>query len=390
MRRQAQISAVEVWRVPPRWILVRVSTDDGAEGWGEAIVAKRPHAVVGAIEDLREVVVGEEAGRIEDLWQRMHRGGFFRGGPILSTAAAAIEQALWDLKGRAAALPVHELLGGRVREHVRAYAWVGGDDPSDVVAQTKARIEDGFDAVKMNVGAQLDWLVPSSAIDAVVGRVDAIRQAFGRDLGIAVDFHGRVHLTAARNLLRELEPYGLLWVEEPVAPECEDDLVSLRAMGSVPLATGERLASRYDFRRLLTQRAVDIIQPDVSLTGLAELEKLCRMAEAYDIAVAPHSPNGPISLAASLQVGFCCGNVVIQEFSRGLHYHQGYDGLPAGDLVDYLVQPGQLQPENGAFTCPDGPGLGVDIDVDAVRSRETAWHMPDPRWRHADGRLAEW
>jgi galactonate dehydratase len=387
-----RIHDIELFRVPPRWMFVRVRTDDGAIGWGEAIVPKRAEAVAGAVRDLAANVTGEPAGHIEDLWQRMHRGAFFRGGPILSTAAAAIEHALWDLKARAHGLAVHEFLGGPVRERTRAYAWVGGDRPQDVADQAAVRVEQGFTAVKMNATPQLDYVDRHSAVDAVVRRVASIRERCGGDFGIALDFHGRVHRAMARTLLRELEPFHLMWVEEPVSPECDDDLRHVaRVAGGTPIATGERLVSRFDFKRLLHEGAVDVLQPDVSLTGLFELEKICRMAEAYDVAVAPHCPNGPISLAASLQVGACCGNVIIQEQSLGMHYHQGYEGLPTGELFDYVVDHRPLEPRDGWFARPDGPGLGIEVDVAAVEERGAAgWKLPDPVWRYDDGRLAEW
>ncbi|HLI38798.1 MAG TPA: galactonate dehydratase [Streptosporangiaceae bacterium] len=387
----ARITAITAHRVAPRWIFAEVRTDDGLTGWGEAIVPKRAAAVTGAISDLARNVTGEDAGRIEDLWQRMRRGGFFRDGPVLATAAAAIEQALWDIKGRRYGLPVHEFLGGAVRDSVRVYAWAGGDRPADVVGQVRTRIGQGYTAVKMNATAELDLLDRAERIDAVVARVGAVRDAFGTTVDIALDFHGRVHRAMAKALLRELEQFGLLWVEEPLPPGQEDLLPDIaRVAGRTPIATGERLLTREEFARLLERRAVDVIQPDVSLTGLFELEKLCRMAEAYDVAVAPHCPNGPISLAASLQVGCCAGNVVIQEQSLGLHYHQGYDGLPRGEMLDYLADPGPLIPAGGRLARPAGPGLGIDVDRAAVLDRATGWELPDPAWRLDDGRLAEW
>jgi len=385
------IADVDVYRVPPRWFLVRVRCDDGSQGWGEAIVPKRPRAVVGAVGDLADNLRGADADRIEELWQRMHRGGFFRGGPILGTAAAAIEQALWDAKARRAGMPVYEFLGGAVRERVRTYAWVGGDKPADVVEHTAQRLEQGMTAVKMNVAAQLDYLEPAASIDAVVERVASLRAKFGKGLGIAVDFHGRANHVVARTLLQELAPYGLMWVEEPVTPESDDTLRDLRRVaGPTPIATGERLTSRWQFKQLLTDGTVDVLQPDVSLTGLFELEKICRMAEAYDVAVAPHCPNGPVSLAASLQVDMCCGNVVIQEHSAGLHYNQGYAGLRPADLVDYLTDAEPLRPVDGHFLRTSRPGLGIDVDTAAVDWSDHEWQLPDPVWRHDDGRLAEW
>jgi len=386
-----RIGKITAYRVPPRWIFVQVGTDDGRVGWGEAIVPKRAAAVLGAIDDLTRNIVGEDASRIEELWQRMRRGGFFRDGPVLCTAAAAIEQALWDLKGRQHNLPVYEFLGGAVRDTVRLYAWVGGDRPTDVVAQVKARADQGYTAVKMNATEELDLLDRTAHVDAVIARVAAVRDSFGDSIDIALDFHGRVHRAMAKALLRELEQFNLLWVEEPLPPGHDDILPELANLaGRTPIATGERILTRADFARLLERRVVDVIQPDVSLTGLFELEKLCRMAEAYDVAVAPHCPNGPISLAASLQVACCSGNVVIQEQSLGLHYNRGYAGLPTGEMFDYLADAAPLTPTAGRLDRPTGPGLGIEIDESAVHSRSTEWQLPDPVWRLPDGRLAEW
>lgn len=386
-----RISKIESFRVPPRWILVRVTTDDGLAGWGEAIVPRRVNAVTGAIADLATNFTGSDPNQIEDLWQRARRDGFFRGGPVLATAAAAIEQALWDIKGKRYGLPVHEFLGGRVRDHVPVYAWIGGDRPGDVVTDAGARMAQGFSAVKMNATAELDYIGDHRGIEAAIGRVAALRDAFGSALRIAIDFHGRVHRAMAKTLITELDHFDLMWFEEPLGPGYEDALAEIgRSASKTPIATGERLTSRWEFKRLLETRAVDILQPDVSLTGLFELEKICRMAEAYDVAVAPHCPNGPVSLAASLQVTSCANNVVIQEQSLGLHYNRGYAGLPAAEMHDYLRDATPLTPRGGRLATPSGAGLGIDIDEDIVRERHGQWQLPDPNWRHPDGRLAEW
>jgi galactonate dehydratase len=182
-----------------------------------------------------------------------------------------------------------------------------------------------------------------------------------------------------------------MWVEEATLPENEESLMVLaRAAGSIPVATGERLASRWEVKRVLDTGAVDIIQPDVSITGLFELEKITRLAEIYDVAVAPHCPNGPVSLAASLQIGFCSPNVVIQEQSLGLHYHQGFSGLPKGEMHDYLADSAPLTTVDGAFAPLSGPGLGIGIVGEVVESRATDWFLPDADWTHADGTYAEW
>jgi galactonate dehydratase len=389
-----KIRDIEAFCVPPRWIFVRVSTSDGSAGWGEAIVPKRRRAVLGALEDILDNIRDADADRIEELWQRMRRGGFFRDGSVVATAAAAIEHALWDLKARRLGVPVHEFLGGRVRDQIPVYAWIAGDrpgSPTSVLEDAQARLDQGFRAVKLNATSELDYIATSADIDAVVARVDALLSTYGDRLAVALDFHGRVHRTMARQLLTELSPYRLLWVEEPLAPGHDDLLPALAdAAPSTRLATGERLTSRWDFRGLLERGGVSILQPDVSLTGLFELEKICRMAEAYGVAVVPHCPYGPVALAASLQVASACLNVPWHEQSVGLHYHQGYEGLGTGELFDYLVDPAPLTSNAGQIAVPAAPGLGIDLDESLVRERDSEWRQPDPDWRHPDGRIAEW
>jgi galactonate dehydratase len=387
----SKIAEIVSFRVPPRWIFVRVTTDDGLVGWGEAIIPKRARTVVAAVEDMAANVVGFDANRIEDIAQRLRRGAFFRGGPILGTAASAIEQALWDIKGKRYGLPVHEFLGGRVRDTIRSYAWIGGDSPQGVVDHARERIGQGFSAVKMNATPALSQVGERAVIDAAVERVGALRDTFGNTLDIALDLHGRVHRTSLKPLLAELEQFHPMWIEEATTPENEESLkVLARAAGSIPVATGERLTSRWDVKRVLDTGAVDIIQPDVSITGLFELEKIARLAEIYDVAVAPHCPNGPLSLAASLQVGFCAPNVAIQEQSLGLHYHQGFSGLPKGEMHDYLADPAPLTTIDGVFKPLTEPGLGIEIATEIVEREAADWFLPDADWTHPDGTYAEW
>jgi len=310
---------------------------------------------------------------------------------VLATAAAGIEQALWDIKGQRAGMPIHEFLGGAVRNHVRAYAWIGGDSPDDVVEHARKRMKEGFTAVKMNATPALGHVGERETIDAAAARMGALRDAFGNKLDIALDLHGRVHRAALKPLLAELEQFHPMWIEEATTPENEETLKMLaRAVRSIPVATGERLNSRWEFKRVLDTGAIDIIQPDVSITGLFELEKIARMAEVYDVAVAPHCPNGPISLAASLQVAFCCPNVVIQEQSLGLHYHAGFAGLPKADLHDYLKDPQPLMTVDGVFPMNNAPGLGIVLDTEGIAAKQQDWRLPDADWTHPDGTYAEW
>lgn len=383
------IRQIETFQVPPRWIFVRIESDDGYVGWGEAIVPKRVQAVRGAIADMSENLIGQSMNAIEDIWQRLFRGAFFRRGPILMTAIAAIEQALWDVKGKRYGLPIYEFLGGRVRESIRAYAWIGGDRPEDVVAQAKIRQAQGYQAVKMNATGPMHYLADYPEVESVVERVDCLRSQMGSGFGIALDFHGRVHQAMAKTLLIELRPYHVLWVEEPVLPEHSDLLPELASLG-VPLASGERWMDRWDYKVVLEQHSLAIWQPDVSLTGIHELEKISRMAEAYDVVVAPHCPNGPISLAATLQALAAIPNAVWQEHSQGIHYHRPKEGEALIEPEDYLTDPSLLQPKEGRLLMLDRPGLGVLMNEEKIRAKDGSWTWLDSTWRNADGTLAEW
>jgi galactonate dehydratase len=378
-----KIGKIETFYVPPRWLFVRVESDDGAIGWGEASLEGHAEAVDGAFEPIRDRFLGHDPYRIEDIWQVAYRGGFYRGGPVLMSALAGLDQALWDLKGRAVGLPAWQMLGGKVREKIRAYAWIGGDRPDEIGSAAKARREQGFSAVKMNATAELDWLGTPKLFDEVVERVQAA-QAQGMDVGL--DFHGRVHKPMAKQLAKVLEPLGLLFIEEPLLSENPEGLAQIAELVSTPIALGERLYSRWDFKPFLEAGAVDIIQPDLSHAGgLTECRKIAAMAEAYDVAVAPHCPLGPLALAACVQLAGCTPNLAIQEMSLGIHYNVGHD------LLNFVTDKEVLSPVDGYLPIPDRPGLGITIDEAAVREAHKDRHRwRNPVWRHPDGSFAEW
>lgn len=380
---ELKIDRIETFLVPPRWVFVRVETTGGAVGWGEASLEGHGEAVLGAFEPLRDRFIGHDARRIEDIWQIAYRGGFYRGGPVLMSALAGFEQALWDLKGKAAGLPAWEMLGGRVRDKVRAYAWIGGDRPDEIESAAEARKGQGFSAVKMNATAELDWIGTPRLFDEVIRRVEA---AQGKGMDVGLDFHGRVHRPMAKQLAKALEPLGLLFIEEPLLSENPEGLKQIAELTSTPIALGERLYSRWDFKPFFAMGAVDIIQPDLSHAGgLSECRKIAAMAEAYDIAVAPHCPLGPLALAACLQLAGCTPNVAIQEMSLGIHYNVGHD------LLNFVTDPQVLTPTDGFLDIPQAPGLGVTIDEAAVREVAKEGHRwRNPIWRHADGTFAEW
>ena len=381
-----KITSIELFKVPPRWLFLKISTDEGICGWGEPVIEGRANTVRAAVLELEEYLIGKDPQQIEDLWQVLYRGGFYRGGPILMSAISGIEQALWDIHGKLLGVPVYKLMGGSVRNRMRVYGWIGGDRPSDVAAAAKERYDAGMTAVKMNGTEEMDWIDRYEKIDQVLERVQAIQDATDGKLDIAVDLHGRVHKSMARILMKELEPFRLMFVEEPVLVENREAFMELRRHSTIPIATGERNYTRWDFKQMLQDGSVDILQPDVSHAGgIWELRKIAAMAEAYDVAVAPHCPLGPIALAACLQVDFCTINAAIQEQSLNIHYNTDVD------ILDYLKDPAVFRYKDGYAHILEKPGLGVDVDEEAVRRKvDESLNWKNPVWRQKDGCVAEW
>ncbi len=380
-----KISDIKVYKVKPRWIFVKVLTDEGITGWGEMISGTKTETVVAGAYEMGKKLIGRNPFEIERLWQEMHRS-FFHGGPINGTIISGLEMALWDIKGKALNLPVYELLGGAARDRIRVYSWIGGDRPSDVAEQAQARVDKGFAAIKMNATSELHYIDSYNKVQAVVDRVASIRDQVGDQLEIGIDFHGRVHRPMAKVLAHALEPYHPMFLEEVVLPENWDSFDDIAREVSIPLATGERLYTRWDFKNLFRQGAIDIVQPDVALCGgILETRKIAAMAEAFDMAVAPHAPYGPVSLAATLQVDACTPNVFIQEQSLGIHYNQGFD------LLDFVKNKEIFQYKDSYVQLPKGPGLGIDMDEDKIKEvAQEGLVWSNPSWKNYDGTIAEW
>lgn len=381
-----KISGYELFQVPPRWLFLKVVTDDGVIGWGEPVIEGRAATVKVAVDELMENLVGKDPMNIEDHWNVMYRAGFYRGGPILMSAISGIDQALWDIKGKFYNAPIHQLLGGKAHTKMKVYSWIGGDRPSEVGDAAKALISTGITALKMNATEELQYIDSYEKINHAIARIAAVREAIGPSVGIGIDFHGRVHKPMAKILAKELEPYHPMFIEEPVLPENNEALREIAQHTTIPIATGERMFSRWQFKNLLKDGYADIIQPDVSHAGgITECKKIISMAEAFDVAAAPHCPLGPIALAACLQVDATCHNAFIQEQSLGIHYNQG------NDLLDYLTDKTVFDYENGYVKIPEGAGLGIQINEDYVRQMATVGHnWRNPLWRHEDGSVAEW
>ncbi|EMT67812.1 D-galactonate dehydratase [Fusarium odoratissimum] len=360
-----KIASIEYFRVPPRWLFVKITDDTGAFGWGEASLEGHTNAVEGCLDAWSERYTGLDADDIENIWQLSWRGGFYRGGPVFMSALSGIDIALWDLKARKLNVPIYQLLGGKVRNKIRVYAWIGGDRPNAVEAQAQARKDQGFLAVKMDGTADTAWLDSPSVFKEVIARVQAVK-ALGLDA--AVDFHGRVHKPMAKRLVKALEPYEPLFIEEPLLSENITGIKQLSELTTVPIALGERL---YNI---------------CHVGGISEMRRIGAAAETYDVGLAPHCPLGPIALAANIQVDTTLPNFAIQEMGIGMHYNNG-----GQDITSYIANPEVWDVREGHIDILTGPGLGIEINEEEVRRlSKDAKSWPVPEFRGPCGELREW
>ncbi|RPB21916.1 enolase C-terminal domain-like protein [Terfezia boudieri ATCC MYA-4762] len=382
-----KITSIEYFRVLPRWLFVKVTDENGNFGWGESTLEGHTEAVEGSLDELIVRFVGYEADDIEHIWQTAWRLGFYRGGAVFMSAISGIDIALWDLKARKLNVSIHSLLGGKVRNKIQVYAWIGGDRPKDVVAQAKVRIAQGFKCIKMNATADLGWLDSPVILQESVERLKAVK-ALGVDVGL--DFHGRVHKPMAKQLAKALEPHQPLFIEEPLLSEHLEAIKHFSTNCNTPIALGERLYNRWDVKPFLESAAIDILQPDIShVGGISEIRRIAAMAEAYDVGIAPHCPLGPIALAASMQVALAMPNFVIQEMSLGMHYNSMNSSTY--DLCNYLKDPTVFNVKEGYVAALKGPGLGIEIDEVEVRkvSKDCkAWRCLE--FHGLDGEVREW
>ncbi len=372
-----KITRVSCQLIPPRWSLVRIETDEGIVGYGEPTLEGHARTAITCVEENAPLLIGEDPRRIEHLWQVLYRGAFYRGGPLLTSALSGIEQALWDIVGKYHGVPVYELLGGPCRDRIRMYRGVGGATPEAAAAAALAAKEQGFDCLKTGAADGACRLIDTPRIvDDAVARIAAMREAVGRDFDIAIDCHGRFSPAMALRFCDAVADLTPMFVEEPVLPENVDALAALTRKARVPIATGERLYTKWEFREVLEKCELAVVQPDLSHAGgISESKKIAALAEAWYVALAPHCPLGPVALAACLQVDACCPNFLVQEHTP--------DALGKG----YLRQP--LVVENGHIALPTGPGLGIELDEEAIAA------MPSHDWltpqlRHADGSVADW
>lgn len=381
-----KITNLNLYLVRPRWCFLEMETDEGITGWGEPVLEGHCDAVKACVEEMKPYLIGHDPSRIEDIWSTIYRAGFYRGGGVLMSAIAGIDQALWDIKGKVFQAPVYQLMGGPCRDSIRVYSWIGGDRPADVGQAALEKKNAGFTAVKMNATEELQFIDSYAKIDEVLERVASIRETCGKHFGIAIDFHGRVHKPMAKVLAKKLEEFDPMFLEEPVLCENMEYFPEIAAACNIPIATGERLYTRWDFKRLLRTGGVDIIQPDLSHAGgLTEVKKIAAMAEACDVALAPHCPLGPIALASCLNVDATCYNAAIQEQSIGIHYNVGKS------VLDYVKNQADFAFVDGMVQMPKIPGLGVEVNRELVTEESKTPHSwKNPVWRHKDGSVAEW
>ncbi|HUB32683.1 MAG TPA: galactonate dehydratase [Bryobacteraceae bacterium] len=361
-----KITKLETFVLRNSWVFVKISTDAGIVGWGEMLKDDARACAAGAQEAGR-FLVGQDPCRVVYLWQAIHRGGFYRGGPIKTAILSGIDQALWDIKGKVYGVPVYKLLGGPTRDRIRVYGTVSE--------------KTGVSAMKvgprgMNRGP-IKYIEGQKFVDEVVDNFKALRQKYGSGVDIAIDFHGAVEPPTAMLLVKALEPYQPWFYEEVVQPLNVEMMAEIARQTHIPLATGERIFTKFGFREILEKRAAKIIQPDVCYAGgITELRLIAGMAEAYYTPVAPHNPQGPCSMAASYQIAACIPNFLIQE--RG-----------DNEYSDLLAKP--LPPVvNGHRPLPTDPGLGITIDEDKLRAQVGEPREYRPAFDPDDGSVVDW
>jgi galactonate dehydratase len=373
-----KVTKLETILVKPRWLFLKIHTNAGIVGLGEPVTEGRALTCATAVKEVEPYLVGKDPRAVQQHWQAIYRHAFYRGGPILTSALSGIDQALWDIKGKALGIPVYEFFGGPTRNRVRVYAHSGSPE------QMKASIEKGFTAFK--TGPQSSrrgasgrvwarYVETPAEVDAIVERFANMRKTVGDNVDIGVDFHGRISPALAKVLIKKMEPYNPMFIEEPCQAQNHDIMAEIARGTHIPIATGERVFTKWGFREVLEKKAATIVQPDMCHAGgLSEVRIIAGMAEAYYATVAPHNPLGPISLASGVQLAASINNFLIQEqVSLG----EGYIKKP------FTVREGYLD-------LPTGPGLGVELDDNAMADKiGHDWRNPET-YDEEDGSVVDW
>lgn len=366
-----KVTRLETMLIKPRWLFLKVHTDAGIVGLGEPVVEGRARTVAEAVKEIEPYLVGKDPRRVAHHWQAIYRHAFYRGGPILTSALSGIDMALWDIKGKALGVPVYELLGGPTRQRVRVYAHARSP------AAVKAALAKGFTAFKTGPAKRRAsrYVETPAEVHYAAERFAELRETAGDDVDIAIDFHGAISPATAKLLIKAIEPYQPMFVEEPCQAQNHDVMAEIARGTHLPIATGERVFTKWGFREVLEKRAATILQPDLCHAGgITEARLIAGMAEAYYAAIAPHNPLGPISLAAGVQLAAAIPNFLCQEqVSLG----EGYLKRP------FVVREGYLD-------LPAGPGLGIELDEDAVAEQiGHDWHGRES-YDDDDGSVVDW
>ena len=369
---KVRITKLETFLVKPRWIFLKIHTDVGVYGLGEPLLEGRALTIQTAIKEVEPYLIGKDPRAVVHHWQAIYRHAFYRGGPILTSALSGIDHALWDIKGKLLNVPVYELLGGPTRDRVRVYGRASNAE------EIKKRKAEGFTVIKTGVAKKNPANIVENPkfVKYAADNFASLREAGGDDMDIAIDFHGAISPQLAKVLIKELEPYKPMFIEEPCQAQNVDTMVDIARGTHLPIATGERIFTKWGFREILEKGAASIIQPDLCHAGgITEGRLIAGMAEAYYVPIAPHNPMGPISLAVGLNLAASIPNFLVQE------------QVSLGE--GYLKNPFKLQPD-GTVLIPKGPGLGVELD-DALMKDKIGHDWKNPESYNAlDGSVVDW
>ena len=366
-----KVTKLETFLVKPRWLFLKVHTNAGIVGLGEPITEGRALTVQTAVQEIEPYLVGKDPRRVAHHWQAIYRHAFYRGGPILTSALSGVDMALWDIKGKALGVPVYELLGGPTRNRIRVYAH--GSSPDAI----KRGLKQGFTTFKTGVPKKepFDPVEDPAAIGYAAERFGELRELIGPERDIGIDFHGAVSPQSARLLIKALEPHQPMFIEEPVQCQNVDVMADIARSTHLPIATGERIFTKWGFREILEKGAAGILQPDLCHAGgITEVRLIAGMAEAYYAQIAPHNPLGPISLAAGIQMAASIPNFLCQE------------QVSLGE--GYLKEPFTV--DDGYIPLPTRPGLGIELDEDAMADKiGHDWTNPET-YDPDDGSVVDW
>ena len=357
------------------WVFVRIECDNGLHGVGEATLEHREQTVAAAVGELERYLIGRDPHEIEGFWHEAYRDAYWRGGPVLMTALAGVEMALWDIKGKDLGVPVYQLLGGKVRDRVPTYAngWFSpAKTPEEFAAKARTAVEQGFRGLKWDPFGTAYRTIEKKDLFGALACVEAVAGEVGPEVDILIEGHGRFDVPTALRIAKGLESFDITWFEEPIVPDDPEGMAEVTRRSNVPIAGGERLYSRWDARTYLERRCADVLQPDVShVGGIGELKKIAAMAETYSRPVCPHNPLGPVTTAATLQLAACVPNFwLLETMSTDVPYRRS-------------LTTEALRFESGCILIPDGPGLGIDLHLEAL-----AEHPYEPRnLRHYRGDL---